>query len=518
MSKRARPPTAIPGHSTMNVTTNTARRAPAPGGERRRVRFDEGANQVREVPAFSPSRVSVRPQDMSMGGLEEMMRNEDDMATMRDVVMMRTVSPGKRARDLAREVGTLGPGSPPAHTAWRENPQKKEMDARWLGDLQQYLADFLSMFIESDDVVDSLLTSDAMGTWARAFTHETYDADFNYEELEMVGDRLLEPAFTLYMFQRFGQTTRLTSQILTEVKNRYMSKVYQARKSHFYGFDRYLRIPSTVSVNISTREDVYESFCGALFTTAEKIGSRESGVSSGLGFNLVRDFLRWDLDQETIDIESSQMNSITFVLQGLRHLGLMTDTTTFERWVPDPTSTTGAGTMTLELTPDAVRRARDVYGVHLNRVLASARGDTKLVARAAAYERARAELERNHIDYQVVQDIRKKRLWEQQDPVLAQSAQDKATDLGYSYIELDIQRSASRHGQVHAVVYGFYTKPVTSSGMKRVILTSANGPESEALSLALSEFVSPSWRGPESERWVWTPPEELPYEAAFGVN
>lgn len=108
---------------------------------------------------------------------------------------------------------------------------------------------------------------EAMTIWVKALTHETVDNNFNYEELELIGDRMLEAVFTRYILRRFPF---LKKSEMSEIKFFYMSKLYQAELSKQLGFGSFI-LGQDIDLNTNMLEDVFESFFGALVEVSDLV-------------------------------------------------------------------------------------------------------------------------------------------------------------------------------------------------------------------------------------------------------
>ena len=124
-----------------------------------------------------------------------------------------------------------------------------------------------------EDQLPYYLTDETMMTWMKAFTHETKDYNFNYEELEIMGDRVLELTFVDYLMQR---NPNIKKNGISALKDRYMSKPFQRTLSRQLGFGDWIRVRD-MRVNIHIFEDVFESFFGALFVVSNNISNSTFG-------------------------------------------------------------------------------------------------------------------------------------------------------------------------------------------------------------------------------------------------
>ncbi len=153
-------------------------------------------------------------------------------------------------------------------------------DAEWFKLLQEYLNNIL-MDIMPDGIDDSgkvrvnndrmkFLDADAMLIWGAAFTHQSYDYNYNYESLEYVGDALLKHIFPQYMIRR---DPLLTEEDLSNLNTNYMATVYQAQLSQKMKLsaDGKLRQVGYDWAGPLLDADLFESFFGALSTIGDNI-------------------------------------------------------------------------------------------------------------------------------------------------------------------------------------------------------------------------------------------------------
>ena len=120
----------------------------------------------------------------------------------------------------------------------------------------------------------------AMDVWNKAFTHETFSLDYNYEELEFAGDAVLKAAFPKYLMQKFPTYKKSH---YTNFNNYYMAKVVHGRISQRLGLVRYARVKGE-RANFNIAADLYESFFGAVDLISDSI---MNGLGYVMCYNLV---------------------------------------------------------------------------------------------------------------------------------------------------------------------------------------------------------------------------------------
>lgn len=116
--------------------------------------------------------------------------------------------------------------------------------------------------------------------WVRAFTHESKNYNMSYESLETLGDSIAKTAFLTYMLDIFPN---LTPGELSNYFGVYLSVTWLSRFSKALGFGNWIQ--SEFTLNPSILEDVFESFCGALYDVGNKY---ELGLGQILANNLMR--------------------------------------------------------------------------------------------------------------------------------------------------------------------------------------------------------------------------------------
>src|ERR1700759_321169 len=85
-----------------------------------------------------------------------------------------------------------------------------QIDFEWLGNLQEFIYETLRPIIPDDDRRAQYVEEGPMRVWAAAFTHETASRSFNYERLELLGDRQLKFLFTEYLNNRYARSAKGT--------------------------------------------------------------------------------------------------------------------------------------------------------------------------------------------------------------------------------------------------------------------------------------------------------------------
>lgn len=188
----------------------------------------------------------------------------------------------------------------------------QQTENQWLRSLQLFLNRFLVPILPNDQDRFQYLTSEAMTIWAAAFTHESYSAENNYENLEYLGDTILDYTFTKYLMKRFPNFDQGK---YTELTIAYMSKVEQGNLSIKLGFDKFIRVAGADKANFNLATDVFESFFGAL----DEISNL---IIPGIGMAYCYNMLLFIFKDINIDVSKSKGSHKTQTLQIFTRFGL----------------------------------------------------------------------------------------------------------------------------------------------------------------------------------------------------
>lgn len=150
----------------------------------------------------------------------------------------------------------------------------------WYQELRSMLFDLLGKVYpdiseeKEKTMIIPLLNKEAMYTWGLAFTSLSYDANANYEQLELLGDRALKLAFADYIISIIPDVTEAQ---YSSLDSAYMSKEFQGVISLKLGFKDYIRVKN-VEISNKILTDVFEGFFGALRKLADIYIGRGSGL------------------------------------------------------------------------------------------------------------------------------------------------------------------------------------------------------------------------------------------------
>ena len=260
----------------------------------------------------------------------------------------------------------------------------------WYNGLKGFLLEFLKMILPTEEYRQKMVTDEAMEVWVPCFTEENYHPDIgmNYEELELVGDHMMESNFIMYIYLNIPQITRGE---MSELKRQYISKPFQSQIGKKWGLGNWVRtrLPKTTHVF----ENLLEAFFGAITIVANKVF--KFGAGNGLCYNLImKIFEDIPLDKESVILVPKTV--IKEMFEGL-HWG-----TAIEQFETDGQQTTAI----ISFTPEAVAMLRGI-GLNLqSAVLARETGNSKKVASDNAYNSALINLRKMGITDEWVQQAR----------------------------------------------------------------------------------------------------------------
>ena len=194
--------------------------------------------------------------------------------------------------------------------------QSNEEIEKWRFELYQFLDLFLSRFISSSEIRKRLLNEQNFPVWEKAFTHKSYDPINSYEILEFLGDSAMELMFKMYLSERYANeitSGKIGEATLTNLKNVYIAKMYQAPISIEYRFPEFVR--SRVENTTHIAEDLIESFTGALVQTS-------NNIKPGFGYINAYNFILWIFENRDIDLKTYMFGPAkTQIQQAFSNLG-----------------------------------------------------------------------------------------------------------------------------------------------------------------------------------------------------
>ena len=281
-----------------------------------------------------------------------------------------------------------------------EESREKEEHDRWSVDLKDFLRNvFLKRILKNEEALDKLVSPEAMAIWEVAFTHESFNANKgeNYEELEMYGDTVLDAAYIKFIIKSYPQFDR---QQLSELRQVYLAKGFQGKLAQQLGLAKYIR--TNFPKNISTSEDILESFFGALEGIGDKVF--KFGAGFGLCYNMAVNLYK-DVPIEVASTISNAKTQVKEIYEGLK----IVDPKLGER-VPEQTDTDGNGmTVVSILMPRNGKEILREIGISIEDVVGSATDYTKKMAGKTAYQRALAYLTDLGLTREYIAEVKRSR-------------------------------------------------------------------------------------------------------------
>jgi dsRNA-specific ribonuclease len=293
--------------------------------------------------------------------------------------------------------------------------------------------------------------------WKKAFTHETVDLNDNYEQLETIGDRVLELVFLKYLLRKFPD---LSPQEITELKSKYMSKIYQGTTSRKLGFGDWIRVGNDIS-SISILEDVFESFFGALF----EISDMEIG--DGVGYVMALKFLTMIFSGVKFDLSKAQGHPRSQIKEILEMLKL-------ENEILEPVATEKGTNVIIRLKPQTHKELID-FGVmpkNSSDVIGIGFGPYKTNAVNLAYSNALEYLESLGITRKWAET--QKELLDLMIPELEpylEGALKRMEDEGYQRIYLRTSRTSTKAGNVVIQLVGVYFDEIKNKEQRKILVS-----------------------------------------------
>lgn len=290
----------------------------------------------------------------------------------------------------------------------RKEQFRQEKDLIWAENLRKYLRnDLLPRAISQPAILDKLTDPESMEIWKVAFTSESYAPTHgeNWEEMELLGDKLLGFLYTKFMTASYPWLNR--SQ-LSELITHYLAKGFQSDLSASIGIGPHIR--SRLRTTTHNLEDVLEAVFGALLLTGDRI---KDGVGPGLAYNLLVSLY------ENIDVDwkITLGNPKTRVKEIFETMNWVNPK--LQEKVPESSSEDGNGNTIFRVMFNqlALEQLREFGVPIISPVIAEAVQSSKKKASKEAYILAVQNLEKMGITEEWVQEVR--RIRDLQNPDLA---------------------------------------------------------------------------------------------------
>ena len=234
---------------------------------------------------------------------------------------------------------------------------------------------------------DDYVKPEHMIIWHQAFTHETFDPTYNYEDKEYKGDRNVKVLFPVYLYKR---NPLYTKKDLTNIDTLVMEMKTQYDLSFELGFIDLIKMPHHTKPTIGVGGDVFESFFGALDDVSDM-------VLGDLGLINSYNMICYIFNQNIIPDDLRLGNSKMIVEQIFIQLGLKN---------PSPIFYNHNGvTVTLKLTQEHLDFFHD-HHININPIIATAKGTVKHATTKVAYDIAKTTLENAGVTEEFIEKIK----------------------------------------------------------------------------------------------------------------
>lgn len=225
------------------------------------------------------------------------------------------------------------------------------------------------------------LTQIHMQQWIIAFTHESYDSKFNYETIELLGDKILGSSLMKYLLKAHpGYSNAEYTELIRACVETYANGARAVR----HRMDKYVRIVRRYGSPVpqSVYGDVFEAFIGALYNVSE-------GVNAGLGSLNCDNMITSIFNGENINTDERFGTSKTIVQQIFGRLGAGELSEKIEGSGGDDPKVK----VTLSISPTMAgkinERLRNVFGAtKAPRVTAGVIGEASLLSKKASSQAA----------------------------------------------------------------------------------------------------------------------------------
>lgn len=352
--------------------------------------------------------------------------------------------------------------------------------AEWVSEFQGYINWILNQFIKgpkAEDTINNLLQPECMQKWIQAFTEETFmpDRRFNYDILEIIGDRAIEYVFSKILIDAITKKINDGENIpspdakqLTNYKKEYMSDNWQILTGKALKLTDWIRIIGPI--DDKKNEDLFESFIGALVENGDKI----RGV--GMGIYLCIEFLKYATSELKIKKSLIYGDPITQFIQRFEKLypvQFVQKKGTIEYIsVGSPPNLTVQLQISKELMD---KMSKSGFIVPNNGVLGIGKGSNFNFARKDAADKANKFLDGIGLTVEYVKGFSSEKKWDDIrtiEPKLVQQVKNKVNREGYTDLELETENTP-RKGQ--------YISILKATDSKGVVQSLSNGADKDVL-------------------------------------
>ena len=308
-----------------------------------------------------------------------------------------------------------------------KEPPKGLSDGEYKTELMKYLNDLLSLFIEDKKAIKTMTKVEKLQElWVKAWTHETYDINNNYEALETIGDSAVGYSFISLMEEK---DPLVDEGELTALKSRACDKNAFRQVSWELKMDKWLRMGGDAKSNTNTAEDVVESFCGVLQVAGSFYlnESKEVDYVPSSGIKYVYDFVKFLYGNVVFAPEMYISDPKTALLQAAEGLGggIGIGKAIVEEFSINELSE-GYHVHNLTISwSDKAMKSLEELGKKQKRKIISVEAGSKKTVIAKAYFEAIKELGRRKTSVKWLRDIKKENKWDSYDKELIDKVMKK---------------------------------------------------------------------------------------------
>jgi dsRNA-specific ribonuclease len=165
----------------------------------------------------------------------------------------------------------------------------------------------------SQSYIDTILTSEGMTYFSKAFTHTSVDSINNYEFLETLGDLTLNKCVLFYLCRRFPQLNcPAGSDMISKLKISTIKSESFANIAESIGFWSFISVDKTLRSDPLSKRKTLEDVCESFFGVLELLGDKYFTI--GIGYELCYKIVSFILDQKEISLDYEEnVDAITRV-------------------------------------------------------------------------------------------------------------------------------------------------------------------------------------------------------------
>lgn len=144
--------------------------------------------------------------------------------------------------------------------------------------------------VNNKELLEKMTTGQYLERYKQAFTSPTFDADVNYENLEFLGDSIVNTCIIRHLYKRFPILRHpLGFKVLARLKILYISKeVFHKIAEYNLGFGPFIRIDQDI-LNGKLRHKIFTDTLEAFIAVTEMILDEIFEV--GCGFGIVQNII-----------------------------------------------------------------------------------------------------------------------------------------------------------------------------------------------------------------------------------